>query len=59
MQFLVNMFVENGHKRTFLEGLVKDYNTKNKTVTIIMKPTERKSCGYLIFDQKLGKNLKR
>ena len=24
------MFVENGHKRTFLEALVKDYNTKNK-----------------------------
>ena len=24
------MFVENGHKRTFLEDLVKDYNTKNK-----------------------------
>ena len=30
IQFLVNMFVENGHKRTFLEVLVKDYNTKNK-----------------------------
>ena len=29
-QFLVNMFVENGHKRTFLEVLVKDYNTQNK-----------------------------
>ena len=26
----VNMFVENGHKRTPLEALVKDYNTKNK-----------------------------
>ena len=24
------MFDENGHKRTFLEALVKDYNTKNK-----------------------------
>ena len=24
------MFVQNGHKRTFLEALVKDYNTKNK-----------------------------
>ena len=24
------MFVENGHKRTFLEALVKDYNTKKK-----------------------------
>ena len=30
MQFLGNMFVENGHKRTFLEALVKDYNTKKK-----------------------------
>ena len=29
IQFLVNMLVENGHKRTFL-ALVKDYNTKNK-----------------------------
>ena len=25
------MFVENGHQRTFLEALVKDYNTKNKS----------------------------
>ena len=24
------MFVENGHKRTFLEALVRDYNIKNK-----------------------------
>ena len=24
------MFVENGHKRTFLETLVKDYNAKRK-----------------------------
>ena len=30
IQFLVNMFVENGDKRTFLEVLVKDYDTKNK-----------------------------
>ena len=27
---LVDMFVENGHKRTFLETLVKDYNAKKK-----------------------------
>ena len=27
----MDMFVENGHKRTFLESLVKDYhNVKNK-----------------------------
>ena len=30
IQFLVNMSVENRHKRTFLETLIKDYNTKNK-----------------------------
>ena len=30
IQFLLNMFVENGHKRTSLEALFKDYNTKNK-----------------------------
>ena len=30
MQFLVNIFVENRHKRTFLEALVKDCSTKNK-----------------------------
>ena len=24
------MFVENGHKRTFLDALVRDYNIKNK-----------------------------
>ena len=29
MLFLVDMFVEHGHKRTFSEALVKDYNTKN------------------------------
>ena len=30
IQFLLNMFVENGHKRTSLEALFKDFNTKNK-----------------------------
>ena len=59
LQFSVNMFVENEHKRTFLEASVKDYNAKKNTVTIAMTPTERKSRGYLILDQKLGKNLKR
>ena len=29
-QFLVDMFVEKGHKKTFLETLVKDYNSKKK-----------------------------
>ena len=60
IQLLVNMFVENGHKRTFLEVLVKDYNTKNKN-NHNRNDTNRKkkSRGYLILDQKLGKNLKR
>ena len=31
MQFFINMFVENGHKKTFLEALVKDDNIKNKS----------------------------
>ena len=30
-QFLVDMFAKNGHKRTFLETLVKDHNAKSKT----------------------------
>ena len=29
-QFLIDMFFENGHKRTFQENLVKDYNVKRK-----------------------------
>ena len=29
MLFLVDMFLEHGHKRTFSEALVKDYNTKS------------------------------
>ena len=53
------MFVENGHKRTFLEALVKDYNTKNKNSDNRNDTNRKKSRGYLILDQKLGKNLKK
>ena len=53
------MFVENGHKRTFLETLVKDYKAKRKNNDNLNTPTQRKSRGYLVLDQKLGKNLKR
>ena len=53
------MFVENGHKRTFLEVLVKDYNTKNKNNHNRNDTNRKKIHGYLILDQKLGKNLKR
>ena len=28
--FLIEIFVENGHKRTFIENLVKYYNSKKK-----------------------------
>ena len=59
IQFLVDMSVENGHKRTFLEALVKDYNTKNKNSDNRNDTNRKKSRGYLIFDQKLGKNLKK
>ena len=48
------MFVDNGHKRTFLGNLIKDYHAKKK-----VKPTQRKSCGDLMLDQNLGKNLQR
>ena len=29
-QFLIDIFVENGHKKTFLENLIKNYNAKKK-----------------------------
>ena len=29
-EFIVEIFVENGHKRTFLDNLVNDYNVKKK-----------------------------
>ena len=30
---------------------------KRKTITVVITPIQRKSLGYLILDQKLGKNL--
>ena len=41
-QFSVNMFVENEHKRTFLEALVKEYNIKNKS-SVNRNDTNRKN----------------
>ena len=56
-QLLTEMFVENGRKITFLENLVKYYhNAKKKKMTVAITPTHRKSRGYLILEQKLGKN---
>ena len=53
------MFVENGHKRTFLENLVQDYNVKKKKMAVAATPFQRKSPGYLILDQKLEKDLEK
>ena len=36
-QFLIDIFVESGHKRTFLKNLIKDYNVKKKNIN---------SCNY-------------
>ena len=46
-QLLVDIIVENGHKKTFLETLVKDYNSKKKKMTVAITSTQRKSCGHL------------
>ena len=59
-QFLIDRFVENEHKRTFPENLVKILMAKTKTIRVAITPTQIKLCGYLIIlDQKLDKNLKR
>ena len=57
-RFLIDMFVENGHKRTLIENLVKYYNTKRKKTIVAILPTQRKSGGHLILDLKLRKKLK-
>ena len=31
---------------------------KRKTMTVVITPSQRKFCEYLILNQKLGKNLK-
>ena len=53
------MFVENEHKRTFLENVVKDHNAKKNTMEVTIASNQTKSRGYLIYDQKLGNNFKR
>lgn len=58
-QFLIDMLLENGYKRVFLENLVKTSNAKKKTLTVAVKTTQGKLGGYLILDKKLGKDLKR
>ena len=45
--FIVDMFVENGHKKTFLETLVKDLKKEKNSMTVAITPTQRKPRGYL------------
>ena len=58
-QFLVDMFAENVHKKTFLETLVKDYNSKMKNNDICNYTNSKKIPWVPKIDQKLGINLKR
>ena len=58
LENLENTFVrtlEKKKKNTVLKAIMP----KRKTITVAIPPTQRKSLGYLILDQKLGKNLKR
>ena len=49
--------VENGHKKTFLENLVRDYNAKKKNNDSQNYTTQKKKTrGHLILDETLGKN---
>ena len=53
------MFVENGHKRTFLEALVKDYNTKNKN-SDNRNDTNRKKIPWILnIEPKIRKEVKK
>ena len=38
-------FVENGHKKTFLENLVKDYMPKRKTMTVKITQLKKNPVG--------------
>ena len=52
------MSAKNGNMRIFKENLVKDYNNaKKKKMIIAITSTQITSCGYLILDQQLRKNL--
>ena len=53
------MFVENGHKRTFLEALVKDYNTKNKNSDTPNDTNRKKIPWILNIGPKIRKEFKK
>ena len=42
-----DMFVENGHKKTFVETLVKDLKKEKNSMIVAITPTQRKPRGYL------------
>ena len=58
-EFIVEIFVENGHKRTFLDNLVNDYNAKKKNHDSRSYTGSKKSHEKLILEQKLENNLNR
>ena len=58
-QFLVDMICENGHKKTLLETLVKDYNSKKKNNDNHNYISSKKILWVPKMDQNLGKNQER
>ena len=54
-----NMFVETEHKKTFLESLIKDYNSKRKSNESRNYTNSKKTPWVPKMDQKSGKNLER
>ena len=59
-QFLIDIFVENGHKKTFLENLVKDYNDKKKNNNNSSNYTNSKKIPWLLnIGPKIRKEFKK
>ena len=44
-QFLIDILVENGHKRTFLKNVVKNHNTKEKNNDSLINQVKEISVG--------------
>ena len=53
------MFVENGHKRTFLDALVRDYNIKNKNSENHNDTNRKKILGIPNIGPKIRKEFKK
>ena len=58
-QFLIDIFVENGHKKTFLENLVKDYNDKKKNSDSSNYTNSKKMPWLLNIGPKIRKEFKK